>query len=304
MGTSSWKQRVMKELVDGQESATQLQVLLQKPFSENGSSQFTSVDEHLVKILGSFTESLSLLMMMGSNSNSSESDNNNSQVGSGLVCCDHGSRRSDEDCTESKKRVAVPSLKDRRGCYKRKQNSQSWTIVSSTVEDIYAWRKYGQKDILNAKYPRSYFRCTHKYDKGCKATKQVQKMEDQPGMFQTTYIGNHTCRNVVKAPPMIKTDPESCWESCVVIPESKIATTIKQEPSSMAAAEETPSSTGGGDDDLNNSLWKDLMPYEYSCEPASIVSHVYTSYTDVTSQDGLDIDFGVDSVNFDTYFTV
>ncbi|KAF5738404.1 hypothetical protein HS088_TW13G01303 [Tripterygium wilfordii] len=291
MGSTSWKQKLMKELVDGQESATQLQVLLQKPFSENGSSQFSSGDEHLVKILGSFTESLSLLMMMGS-SNNCESDNNNSQAGSGSVCCDHESRSSDENCSESRKRV--PSLKDKRGCYKRKKNSQSWTTVSSTVDDVYAWRKYGQKEILNAKYPRSYFRCTHKYEQGCKATKQVQRMEDQPEMFQTTYSGNHTCRNVVKAPPNIKIDPESCWGPCVLTPESKIPTTIKQEPSK---GEEIPSGADG--DELNSSLWKDLMPFEYSCEPASMVSNVYSCYTDITFQDSLDID----SVTFDSDFT-
>lgn len=32
--------------------------------------------------------------------------------------------------------------------------SQSWTTVSPTLEDGHAWRKYGQKEILNSKYPR------------------------------------------------------------------------------------------------------------------------------------------------------
>lgn len=40
---------------------------------------------------------------------------------------------------------------------------------------------------------RSYFRCTHKPTQGCKALKKVQKQEQDPEMFQITYIGYHTC---------------------------------------------------------------------------------------------------------------
>ncbi|KAG5399816.1 hypothetical protein IGI04_014423 [Brassica rapa subsp. trilocularis] len=62
-----------------------------------------------------------------------------------------------EDSVDSRKRFGP--VKGKRGCYKRK----------------------------------SYFRCTHKYTQGCKATKQVQKLELEPRMFSITYIGNHTC---------------------------------------------------------------------------------------------------------------
>ena len=50
---------------------------------------------------------------------------------------------------------------------------------------------------------RSYFRCTHKFTQGCKATKQVQKLESEPRMFSITYIGNHTC-NTNEVTPKIK----------------------------------------------------------------------------------------------------
>lgn len=50
---------------------------------------------------------------------------------------------------------------------------------------------------------RSYFRCTYKYTQGCKATKQVQKLEVEPRMFNITYIGNHTC-NTIEVTPKIK----------------------------------------------------------------------------------------------------
>nr|KYP72680.1 putative WRKY transcription factor 70 [Cajanus cajan] len=41
----------------------------------------------------------------------------------------------------------------------------------------------------------SYFRCTYGYghDQRCMATKQVQQCEENPDMYEITYIGNHTC---------------------------------------------------------------------------------------------------------------
>nr|GEX81056.1 probable WRKY transcription factor 41 [Tanacetum cinerariifolium] len=42
--------------------------------------------------------------------------------------------------------------------------------------DGHMWRKYGQKEILNAKYPREYYRCTYRNTHGCCATKQVQSI--------------------------------------------------------------------------------------------------------------------------------
>ncbi|KAL5571391.1 hypothetical protein UlMin_020988 [Ulmus minor] len=62
--------------------------------------------------------------------------------------------------------------------------------------DGYSWRKYGQKDILGAKHPRGYYRCTHRNARGCLATKQVQKSDDDPSLFEVTYRGRHTCGGV------------------------------------------------------------------------------------------------------------
>ncbi|CDP13897.1 unnamed protein product [Coffea canephora] len=60
-------------------------------------------------------------------------------------------------------------------------------------EDGYTWRKYGQKDILNSRFPRSYFRCTHQKLYQCPAKKQVQRLDDDPNIFEVTYRGDHTC---------------------------------------------------------------------------------------------------------------
>ncbi|KAL3039883.1 hypothetical protein AAZX31_01G210400 [Glycine max] len=74
--------------------------------------------------------------------------------------------------------------------------------VEGPLEDGYSWRKYGQKDILSAKYPRSYYRCTFRKTKGCFATKQVQRSEEDHTIFDITYRGSHTCkRNDAVLPP-------------------------------------------------------------------------------------------------------
>lgn len=40
---------------------------------------------------------------------------------------------------------------------------------------------------------RSYYRCTFRSTQGCWATKQVQRSDEDPTMFDITYRGNHTC---------------------------------------------------------------------------------------------------------------
>uniref|UniRef100_J3KUW5 WRKY domain-containing protein n=1 Tax=Oryza brachyantha TaxID=4533 RepID=J3KUW5_ORYBR len=73
------------------------------------------------------------------------------------------------------------------------------------LDDGFSWRKYGQKDILGAKYPRAYFRCTHRHTQGCHASKQVQRADGDPLLFDVVYHGNHTCaqgaRSVVDGNP-------------------------------------------------------------------------------------------------------
>jgi hypothetical protein len=40
---------------------------------------------------------------------------------------------------------------------------------------------------------RSYFRCTHRHKHGCHASKQVQRTDGDPLLFDVVYHGNHTC---------------------------------------------------------------------------------------------------------------
>ncbi|KAK9757850.1 hypothetical protein RND81_01G190200 [Saponaria officinalis] len=65
--------------------------------------------------------------------------------------------------------------------------------LEGPLNDGYSWRKYGQKEILGAKFPRNYYRCTHRTTKSCLATKQVQQSNNNPSIYQVMYKGEHTC---------------------------------------------------------------------------------------------------------------
>ncbi|XP_065856481.1 probable WRKY transcription factor 54 [Euphorbia lathyris] len=76
-----------------------------------------------------------------------------------------------------------------------RKNRHTWSKDTCYLtDDGFQWRKYGQKVIQNEKYPRNYFRCTHKDDQSCLATKQVQRIQEDPPIYRTTYYGHHTCK--------------------------------------------------------------------------------------------------------------
>ncbi|KAK4435454.1 putative WRKY transcription factor 53 [Sesamum alatum] len=97
------------------------------------------------------------------------------------------------------------------GDVSRKRKSQpTWTeqvrvnsenALEGPGDDGYSWRKYGQKDILGAKYPRSYYRCTYRNVRDCWATKQVQRSDEDPTIFDVTYKGTHMCNQSINAVP-------------------------------------------------------------------------------------------------------
>ncbi|XP_047342493.1 probable WRKY transcription factor 46 [Impatiens glandulifera] len=105
------------------------------------------------------------------------------------------------------------SDRDQEGSRKRK-NVIRWTKkvrVGAGVEgegeggdlnDGYNWRKYGQKDIHKANFPRNYFRCTQRNTQGCLATKQVQISDEDPSLFNISYRGTHTCNTIQVGPSL------------------------------------------------------------------------------------------------------
>ncbi|XP_054817112.1 probable WRKY transcription factor 70 [Prosopis cineraria] len=104
------------------------------------------------------------------------------------------------------------SLNTRNGrrCYLRKRAMQTCEEKSPIlVDDGHAWRKYGQKKTMNAKYLRNYYRCSHEYGQGCPAMKQVQRIREKPPLHRTTYFGSHTCNNHQLLLPVIPLDHHS-----------------------------------------------------------------------------------------------
>ncbi|KAG0486382.1 hypothetical protein HPP92_008477 [Vanilla planifolia] len=102
-------------------------------------------------------------------------------------------------CLRSDK--AFKELERSEMCKKRKNlprwcsqvSACSGSSMEGPVDDGYSWRKYGQKEILGAKFPRGYYRCTYRHSNGCLATKQVQRSEENPSFFDVNYRGIHTC---------------------------------------------------------------------------------------------------------------
>ncbi|XP_072976132.1 transcription factor WRKY45-1-like isoform X2 [Typha angustifolia] len=115
-----------------------------------------------------------------------------------------GSRGTSKFSDDRKRGISSGS---RRGGWRKRSPSSSWRkVLTITPEDGLAWRKYGEKEIQNSTYPRSYFRCTHKYDQGCMATRQVQQSKEDPSKFVIIYKGEHTCSgNPSTIPQIIET---------------------------------------------------------------------------------------------------
>lgn len=104
--------------------------------------------------------------------------------------------------TTSPRSVISDQQSTPRDVFKKRKTMPRWTeqvkVCLGTgpegpLDDGYNWRKYGQKDILGANHPRGYYRCTHRNSQGCLATKQVQKSDEDPSLFEVTYRGRHTC---------------------------------------------------------------------------------------------------------------
>ncbi|GMH10044.1 hypothetical protein Nepgr_011885 [Nepenthes gracilis] len=182
-------EKIVAELMKGRDSASEL-----RRFLNSGKSLTDEVELHDLakKTEASFSDCLSLLSTITAAEAEYLLSSENSAA---LTNC-----KSEDPGWISKDRTA----KERRGCYKRRKTSQSWWVDSpNQMADPHAWRKYGQKSIQNAKHPRNYYRCTHKFDKGCQASKQVQQIGDDPPIFRTTYNCHHTCKALLKHPQII-----------------------------------------------------------------------------------------------------
>lgn len=99
-------------------------------------------------------------------------------------------------------------------------------IYQSNLESSTLLILQWSKSLYILMFSRSYFRCTHKPTQGCNATKQVQKHEQDPSLFQITYIGHHTCN--VSDETQAKTEPLDL-EIVMDSDNNKLAATISQD---------------------------------------------------------------------------
>nr|BAG15875.1 WRKY transcription factor [Bruguiera gymnorhiza] len=195
----SWEQRTLiSELSQGMKLAKQLRLHL------TAASSVETRDLLLQRILSSYENSLSILNWSGSTVHPQTVRLSAGVPESPLSI--NGSPRSDDfdrglgdnpsHNDASKKRKTMPRWTDQ-------VRVSSENGLEGPHDDGYSWRKYGQKDILGAKYPRSYYRCTYRNTQNCWATKQVQRSHEDPTVFDVTYRGAHTCshgRQSVPAP--------------------------------------------------------------------------------------------------------
>ncbi|MED6120684.1 hypothetical protein PIB30_023150 [Stylosanthes scabra] len=126
-----------------------------------------------------------------------------------------------QSCNSNKKKKNSFSNKSQRGCHKRKSVAPTWQSDSSILcEDGHAWRKYGQKKTVNSNYLRSYYKCSYKKEQDCKAIKHVQRIQEDPPLYRTSYYGHHTCKSyslINNNYPYTKLEPASSFESSTLL---------------------------------------------------------------------------------------
>ncbi|PHT96051.1 hypothetical protein T459_03933 [Capsicum annuum] len=190
---------LINELTQGMEHTKQLKTYL----SSVPSTSESTPNSLLQKILSSYEKSLLILKWTGSTVQSLQplpptggaiepppaaSDDRSHN-------CDD-KKRSFNDHTElidsSNKRKSQPR-------WTKQVNVRTGRGFEGPLDDGYSWRKYGQTKILGAYYPRSYYRCRYWLLKGCAATKQVQRSNDDITIFEITYKNSHTCREVTNS---------------------------------------------------------------------------------------------------------
>ncbi|CAI0408655.1 unnamed protein product [Linum tenue] len=215
-GGWSWEQRALvNELIQGMEVARQLS------FHLKGTPSVENAESLVQRILSSYEKALLILnwsgpvgqqppqaaavtatvaaAATGSGSGSGVPESPLSMNGSPRSEDFDGIKDNQAPIDACKKRKTMPRWTDQ-----VRVNSENG--LEGPIDDGYSWRKYGQKDILGAKYPRSYYRCTYRNTQNCWAIKQVQRSDEDPTIFEVTYRGTHSCsfghqQTVVTPPP-------------------------------------------------------------------------------------------------------
>ncbi|XP_010925765.1 probable WRKY transcription factor 41 isoform X2 [Elaeis guineensis] len=185
---TSWDISLLLEvLTQGEEQNRQLQAQLDDPSSAELSKSLAQ------QIQFTFNKAITMAKLIAAdNSRQPPCPNNTSP----------GSPRSASRSPRSENSEKAFKEHEKKGMSKKRKSLPKWTsqvrissgaTAEGQIDDGFSWRKYGQKDILGAKYPRGYYRCTHRNAQGCPAKKLVQRSDADPAVFDITYWGRHIC---------------------------------------------------------------------------------------------------------------
>ncbi|PKI76663.1 hypothetical protein CRG98_002972 [Punica granatum] len=110
-----------------------------------------------------------------------------------------------------KTHLAPPSSTERRrflterilGCYEKALSLLNCRDISGgsrdASESTVSFLQESPTSRVGDQFPRDvfkkrgYYRCTHRHVQGCLATKQIQKSDHDPNVFEVVYRGRHTC---------------------------------------------------------------------------------------------------------------
>ncbi|KAG6387759.1 hypothetical protein SASPL_152951 [Salvia splendens] len=183
---------LVRELSQGKEMAMQLQNHL----NLQSSSSHESPEFLLQRIMYSYDQALSMLTRNDPAAARSEPPLLQPMPESPLpVAGSPLSDDSDQDFTDQASRKRKAGAR-----WTQKVKVGPEVGIEGQLDDGYGWRKYGQKEIIGAKHPRGYYRCTSIHAHGCLATKQVQKSDEDPTIFEITYRRKHTCTRAPNNP--------------------------------------------------------------------------------------------------------
>ncbi|XP_020675371.2 probable WRKY transcription factor 53 [Dendrobium catenatum] len=176
----------------------------------------------------------------------------------------------------------------------------SGSAMEIPLDDGHSWRKYGQKDILGAKFPRCYYRCTYRHSHGCVATKQIQRSDNNSSLFDITYRGAHTCNHGFQKPsPLTNEQIIHQNQSIKVKTEALSSNEQKSESSPYFSFPLTPKSCLKLESNVFSSS---SNPENYEGLDLEIADIICASNS-TTSSEMLKIDFGVEQFVFDSEFS-
>ncbi|KAK9743139.1 hypothetical protein RND81_03G219800 [Saponaria officinalis] len=185
--------QMINELLKGLESAKQLQNQITNntilSSLSNNDDQTLNYSSLIEKMMSTFDKSITIAKQINPLNNNNNNNHVQLELTHPLIVGSPISENSQPNRHASKRRKTMPRWT------KTVKISPDITIngLEGPLNDGFSWRKYGQKGIFGAKFPRGYYRCTYKHTKSCKATKQVQQSDEDSSIYQVMYKGNHTC---------------------------------------------------------------------------------------------------------------